>query len=110
MPVVVFLTHPTAVQLSPPSSALEPIQPEALTNAVSESDGLEVEEAVSIDNVDPLDMFLPPPPKAKCSEELQRKIDKFLNLKRVGQSFNAEVRNRMDYRNPDLSLHAVRYQ
>lgn len=41
---------------------------------------------------------------------LQRKIDKFLGLKRIGKSFNAEVRNRKDYRNPDFLLHAVRYQ
>ncbi|XWS18522.1 hypothetical protein CRYUN_Cryun32bG0051000 [Craigia yunnanensis] len=81
-----------------------------MNNAVSESEGIEVEESVSVDNVDPLDKFLPPPPKAKCSEELQRKIDKFLNLKRAGKSFNAEVRNRKDYRNPDFLLHAVRYQ
>ncbi|GAU31648.1 hypothetical protein TSUD_38450 [Trifolium subterraneum] len=60
--------------------------------------------------VDPLDTFLPPPPKVKCSEELQRKINKFLEYKRAGKSFNAEVRNRKDYRNPDFLLHAVRYQ
>lgn len=59
---------------------------------------------------DPLDTFLPPPPKAKCSEELQRKINKFLEYKKAGKSFNAEVRNRKDYRNPDFLLHAVRYQ
>lgn len=41
---------------------------------------------------------------------LQRKIDKFLALKKIGKSFNAEVRNRKDYRNPDFLLHAVRYQ
>ncbi|GMI93494.1 hypothetical protein HRI_003018700 [Hibiscus trionum] len=104
------ITPPSAVQLTPQSSGLEPLQPEAFTNAVTESEGVEVKEAVSVDNVDPLDKFLPPPPKAKCSEELQRKIDKFLNLKRVGKSFNAEVRNRKDYRNPDFLLHAVRYQ
>ncbi|XP_016697132.1 SAP30-binding protein isoform X8 [Gossypium hirsutum] len=103
-------TPPAAVQLTPQSSDLEPLQPETLTNAVNESDGVEVEEAVSVDNFDPLDKFLPPPPKVKCSEELQRKIDKFLNLKRAGKSFNAEVRNRKDYRNPDFLLHAVRYQ
>ncbi|KAE8673305.1 nucleobase-ascorbate transporter 2-like [Hibiscus syriacus] len=96
--------------LTPQSSDLEPLVPEALTNAVTESEGVEVEETVSVDNVYPLDKFLPPPPKAKCSEELQRKIDKFLNLKLVGKSFNAEVRNRKDYRNPDFLLHAVRYQ
>ncbi|KAL4387048.1 hypothetical protein GQ457_09G003090 [Hibiscus cannabinus] len=104
------ITTPTAVQLTPQSSDVEPLQPEALTNAVTESEGVEVKEAVSVDNVDPLDKFLPPPPRDKCSEELQRKIDKFLNLKRVGKSFNAEVRNRKDYRNPDFLLHAVRYQ
>lgn len=41
---------------------------------------------------------------------LQRRIDKFLGLKRIGKSFNAEVRNKKDYRNPDFLLHAVRYQ
>ncbi|KAL1367632.1 hypothetical protein AAHE18_02G065600 [Arachis hypogaea] len=59
---------------------------------------------------DPLNKFLPPPPKAKCSEELQRKINKFLEYKKAGKSFNAEVRNRKNYRNPDFLLHAVRYQ
>lgn len=29
---------------------------------------------------------------------------------RAGKSFNAEVRNRKDYRNPDFLQHAVRYQ
>lgn len=57
-----------------------------------------------------LDQFLPPPPKDKCSEELQRKIDKFLSLKKMGKSFNNEVRNRKEYRNPDFLLHAVSYQ
>lgn len=41
---------------------------------------------------------------------LQRKINKFLEYKKAGKSFNAEVRNRKDYRNPDFLLHAVRYQ
>ncbi|KAF8051929.1 hypothetical protein N665_1642s0004 [Sinapis alba] len=57
-----------------------------------------------------LDQFLPRPPKEKCSEELQRKIDKFLSLKKMGKSFNNEVRNRKEYRNPDFLLHAVSYQ
>lgn len=57
-----------------------------------------------------LDQFLPPRPKEKCSEELQRKIDKFLSLKKMGKSFNNEVRNRKEYRNPDFLLHAVSYQ
>ncbi|XVE88221.1 hypothetical protein DITRI_Ditri19aG0051500 [Diplodiscus trichospermus] len=103
-------TPPAAFQATPQSSDVEPLQPETTNNAVSESEGVEVEESVSVENFDPLDKFLPPPPKAKCSEELQRKIDKFLNLKRTGKSFNAEVRNRKDYRNPDFLLHAVRYQ
>lgn len=41
---------------------------------------------------------------------MQRKINKFLDYKKAGKSFNAEVRNRKDYRNPDFLLHAVRYQ
>nr|VDD43972.1 unnamed protein product [Brassica oleracea] len=73
-----------------------------------------------------LDQFLPPRPKDKCSEELQvsspywcfkclmllnfEKIDKFLSLKKMGKSFNNEVRNRKEYRNPDFLLHAVSYQ
>ncbi|KAF7803299.1 SAP30-binding protein-like isoform X2 [Senna tora] len=76
------------------------------------SDGSEhggaVQEEQKIE--DPLHKFLPPPPKVKCSEELQRKINKFLDYKKAGKSFNAEVRNRKDYRNPDFLLHAVRYQ
>ncbi|XP_022720384.1 uncharacterized protein LOC111278136 isoform X2 [Durio zibethinus] len=104
------LTLPAAVQGTPQSSDIQPLQPETVNNAVSESEGVEVDVYVSVDNVDPLDKFLPLPPKAKCSEELQRKIDKFLNLKRAGKSFNAEVRNRKDYRNPDFLLHAVSYQ
>ncbi|KAM3700542.1 hypothetical protein ACJW31_05G106500 [Castanea mollissima] len=72
----------------------------------------QVEEAVMEEGkeVDPLDKFLPPPPKAKCSEELQRKINKFLDYKKGGKSFNAEVRHRKDYRNPDFLVHAVTYQ
>ncbi|KAK9150585.1 hypothetical protein Syun_008894 [Stephania yunnanensis] len=60
--------------------------------------------------VDPLEKFLPPPPKVRCSEELQDKINKFLAFQRAGKSYNAEVRNRKDYRNPDFLQHAVTYQ
>ncbi|KAK9153059.1 hypothetical protein Sjap_000539 [Stephania japonica] len=60
--------------------------------------------------VDPLGKFLPPPPKARCSEELQDKINKFLSFQRAGKSYNAEVRNRKDYRNPDFLQRAVTYQ
>ena len=41
---------------------------------------------------------------------MQRKLQKFLELKRAGKSFNEEVRKKKDYRNPDFLLHAVRYQ
>ncbi|KAG2591816.1 hypothetical protein PVAP13_5NG506700 [Panicum virgatum] len=59
---------------------------------------------------DPLSRFLPPPVTRKCSAALQQKINRFLAYKRAGKSFNAEVRNRKDYRNPDFLQHAVRYQ
>ncbi|KAG0487679.1 hypothetical protein HPP92_009774 [Vanilla planifolia] len=59
---------------------------------------------------DHLEKFLPPPVAIKCPEELQEKINKFLAYKRVGKNFNADLRDRKDYRNPDFLLHAVRYQ
>ncbi|XP_074278816.1 uncharacterized protein LOC141602427 [Silene latifolia] len=72
----------------------------------------QVGDGVDVDSkdIDPLDKFLPPPPQEKCSDELQEKINKFLAYKRQGKSFNVEVRNRKDYRNPDFLRHAVRYQ
>ncbi|XP_061342735.1 uncharacterized protein LOC133288912 isoform X2 [Gastrolobium bilobum] len=91
----------------------EPLKYDAMNNdAVIRSDDAEVGEAGQDEqkSSDPLETFLPPPPKVKCSEELQRKINKFLEYKKAGKSFNAEVRNRKDYRNPDFLLHAVRYQ
>ncbi|KAI9076898.1 hypothetical protein K1719_041202 [Acacia pycnantha] len=42
--------------------------------------------------------------------EARGRLDKFIEYKKAGISFNAEVRNRMDYRNPYFLLHAVRYQ
>ncbi|XP_062165386.1 uncharacterized protein LOC133871932 isoform X2 [Alnus glutinosa] len=85
---------------------------DTMNYAIQESEGAQFDEAVMEQEkeIDPLDAFLPPPPKDKCSEELQRKINKFLDYKKYGKSFNAEVRNRKDYRNPDFLLHAVRYQ
>ncbi|KAL3520033.1 hypothetical protein ACH5RR_018182 [Cinchona calisaya] len=59
-------------------------------------------------DIDPLTKFLPPPPEAKCSDELQEKISKFLRLKKI-KSYNAEVRNRKEYRNPDFLRHAMIY-
>ncbi|KAJ0081057.1 hypothetical protein Patl1_10492 [Pistacia atlantica] len=101
------------VQRTPQSTEhFEQSQHDPMTYSPTESETVVVQETVEVieEEADPLDKFLPPPPKAKCSEELQRKIDKFLGLKRIGKSFNAEVRNRKDYRNPDFLLHAVRYQ
>ncbi|KAG8385420.1 hypothetical protein BUALT_Bualt03G0043500 [Buddleja alternifolia] len=106
-------TQATTPQTSEPTD-----QPEsdAMNYAVNELESAETEDAamVSVEeqkDTDPLDKFLPPPPKAKCSEELQEKIMKFLALKKTtGRSFNSEVRNRKEYRNPDFLLHAVTYQ
>lgn len=91
----------------------EPLKSDTMNNdAVIKSDDAELGKADQNEQrcIDPLDKFLPPPPKDKCSEELQRKINKFLEYKKAGKSFNAEVRNRKDYRNPDFLLHAVSYQ
>ncbi|WVZ21460.1 hypothetical protein V8G54_008782 [Vigna mungo] len=108
-----------AVQASTPSNHAntpqlsEPLKSDTLNNDdVIKSDDAELGKRDQDDQryVDPLDKFLPPPPKTKWSEDLQRKINKFLEYKKAGKSFNAEVRNRKDYRNPDFLLHAVRYQ
>ncbi|KAL9146212.1 hypothetical protein ABFS82_13G095200 [Erythranthe guttata] len=105
-------------QATPPQSLEQIDQSEldAMNYAQNESGSLETEDAEMVPveeqkDVDPLEKFLSPRPKAKCSEELQEKIIKFLALKKTtGRSFNAEVRNRKEYRNPDFLLHAVTYQ
>ncbi|XP_059669661.1 uncharacterized protein LOC132314905 isoform X1 [Cornus florida] len=104
-------------QATPPQSSeqLNPSQSDPINYAVNESEPAEVDNAdqISIEvpkDVDPLDGFLPSPPKSKCSDELQEKIKKFLAYKRSGKSFNSEVRNRKEYRNPDFLQHAVMYQ
>ncbi|KDP38973.1 hypothetical protein JCGZ_00730 [Jatropha curcas] len=100
-----------SVQATPQSSEhLE--QPDEMNTIADQSEAVENDDTTDVPtkNVDPLDKFLPPPPIDKCPDELQRKICKFFQLKRTGRSFNAEVRNRKDYRNPDFLLHAVRYQ
>lgn len=55
------------------SPSFDQSQSDAMNYVVRESEGAQVEEAVMEEGkeVDPLDKFLPPPPKAKCSEELQ---------------------------------------
>ncbi|XP_024016958.1 uncharacterized protein LOC21389738 isoform X2 [Morus notabilis] len=109
-------TTPGTAQVRTPSNQATPLvsypsQSDKMNSAVHD---LEIGDATEVieeqKDVDPLDKFLPPPPKVKCSEELQRKINKFLDYKKAGKSFNAEVRNRKDYRNPDFLLHAVSYQ
>ncbi|KAG5235077.1 SAP30-binding protein [Salix suchowensis] len=102
-----------SVRATPQSSEhLEPSQPGEINDSTKESEAINAEGSNEIPaaGVDLLDKFLPPPPKEKCPQDLQKKIDKFLSLKKIGRSFNAEVRNRKDYRNPDFLLHAVRYQ
>ncbi|XP_011039419.1 PREDICTED: SAP30-binding protein-like isoform X2 [Populus euphratica] len=111
-PVTAQILSPS-VRATPQSSEhLEPSQPGEINDTTRESEAVNAEVAneVPAEGVDLLDKFLPPPPKEKCPEDLQKKIDKFLALKKIGRSFNAEVRNRKDYRNPDFLLHAVRYQ
>ncbi|KAL8214475.1 hypothetical protein R6Q57_003924 [Mikania cordata] len=101
-------------QSTPPQS-FDQSQSDALLN--HQGNETECPEAVKITTedehkeMDPLDKFLPLPPTTKCSDELQEKITKFLLLKKKsGRSFNSEVRNRKEYRNPDFLLHAVTYQ
>ncbi|KAA0057048.1 SAP30-binding protein-like [Cucumis melo var. makuwa] len=105
------VTISTSNNLSTPQISESP-HSGSMNNGMPESETEKVEETVEEEkkDIDPLDKFLPPPPKEKCSEDLQRKINKFLEYKKAGKSFNAEVRNRKDYRNPDFLLHAVRYQ
>ncbi|CAA7031127.1 unnamed protein product [Microthlaspi erraticum] len=79
-------------------------------NTEGTADGERADDASGESRDSLLDQFLPPRPTEKCSEDLQRKIDKFLSLKKMGKSFNNEVRNRKEYRNPDFLLHAVSYQ
>ncbi|KAI3456137.1 hypothetical protein Pfo_012800 [Paulownia fortunei] len=86
-----------STQATPPQS-LGPIdQPEsdAMNYAVNESESAGTEDAVMV----------------SVEEQKDEKIIKFLALKKTtGRSFNAEVRNRKEYRNPDFLLHAVTYQ
>lgn len=55
------------------SEQLEKSEPDATAWSIMESETVIVEESIEVkeEEVDPLDKFLPPPPKVKCSEELQ---------------------------------------
>lgn len=86
-----------------------------LDHSANNESQVEVGEAVNLSgedgiDSDPVQKFLRLQPEGKCSDLLQEKINKFLALKRQGKSFNVEVRNKKDYRNPDFLRHAVRYQ
>ncbi|XP_057465776.1 uncharacterized protein LOC130755412 [Actinidia eriantha] len=112
----------TAQVLSPSNKTNRQLsqQPDAseshtMQYAVNVSESTGIEEAVTVYmetsmDIDPFDRFFPPPPMARCSDELQERINKFLYLKRLGKSYNAEVRKKKEYRNPDFLLHAVTYQ
>nr|XP_009392424.1 PREDICTED: uncharacterized protein LOC103978373 isoform X1 [Musa acuminata subsp. malaccensis] len=118
-------TPPGTVHILMPNTQLEPLQPSDLSEQPRSENGMpmdvtgsvtevtQVEDAVvsmEVQKDDPLSSFLPPPPSTECPTELQEKINKFLAYKRCGKSFNADLRNRKDYRNPDFLQHAVRYQ
>lgn len=118
-------TPPGTVQILTPTTQSEPPQASDLAeqskseaNMEIDSTGIDPEVAQAevavvvseeVQNDDPLKNFLPPL-MTHCPEELQEKINKFLAYRRAGKSFNADLRNRKDYRNPDFLQHAVRYQ
>ncbi|XP_077228238.1 transcriptional regulator family protein isoform X2 [Tasmannia lanceolata] len=109
-----------SIQATPPQSSEQLEQSKyEINTAINYSSNehatapIDVDITVSVEiekDADPLEKFLPPPPATMCSLELQEKINKFLAYKRAGKSFNADLRNRKDYRNPDFLLHAVSYQ
>lgn len=114
-----FFNLTSGIQPDPPQPSGFPEQSEVQTHIAMEFTRTEVVvaevEVVAVDSVetqkdDPLSNFLPPPLTKKCPEDLQEKINKFLSYKKAGKSFNADLRNRKDYRNPDFLQHAVRYQ
>ncbi|XP_048131906.1 SAP30-binding protein isoform X2 [Rhodamnia argentea] len=105
----VQVVSPNNQDISLLSGHIEPSQSD-LRNA-TEAQPIEGEDSTKVsDGIDPLDKFLSSPPTDECSEELQERVRKFIAYKRAGKSFNAEVRNKKDYRNPDFLLHSVRYQ
>ena len=93
-------TTPGTVQALTPSNPVTPLSSDpsrydTMNYAMHESEGAQVEEAVMEQEkeIDPLDTFLPPPPKAKCSEELQVSFFVFFFCSRVKRSvvFECEV-------------------
>ncbi|XP_072993559.1 uncharacterized protein [Typha latifolia] len=115
--MVHILTPRTQIEPSQTSDVPEQVKSETImavdfTGTKPEVAQAEEAATVSVDmqKDDPLSCFLPPPVTTKCSEELQQKMNRFLAYKKSGKSFNADLRNRKDYRNPDFLQHAVRYQ
>ncbi|KAJ7296290.1 hypothetical protein O6H91_Y132700 [Diphasiastrum complanatum] len=66
--------------------------------------------ALEAKTIDPLLEFLPSAPSITCSEELQIRFTKYLQMKNQGRSFNKDLRCSKGYRNPDFLQRAVRYQ
>ncbi|KAK3264963.1 hypothetical protein CYMTET_26331 [Cymbomonas tetramitiformis] len=48
------------------------------------------------------DVEIPPKPEGECEEVLRLKINRYLELRAMGRSINAELRKLKDYRNPDF--------
>ncbi|KAK8948426.1 hypothetical protein KSP39_PZI005479 [Platanthera zijinensis] len=116
-PVTSQSLTPSSQEPFPPSDSHEQSKSEAniamdIRGTESDLAEVRVSPTVSTDmQIDkPLQSFLPPAVTTKCSEELQEKINKFLTYKKAGKSFNADLRNRKDYRNPNFLQHAVSYQ
>lgn len=112
-------------QLLTPNNQSEPPQPSDMHDQTMSEAGVANDSAIADpeiaqneacdvvtegdQNYDPLTSFLPSRVTAKCSIELQNKINLFLAYKKEGISFNAALRNRKDYRNPDFLQHAVSF-
>ncbi|XP_019055831.1 PREDICTED: SAP30-binding protein isoform X2 [Nelumbo nucifera] len=91
---------PQQPQTSLPPSPLQQVLPPQHAN-LSDGQGMKKGSLAIVDYMQD---------ETTMSPEAEEKINRFLAYKRAGKSFNAEVRNRKDYRNPDFLLHAVRYQ
>ncbi|XP_042434389.1 uncharacterized protein LOC122020499 isoform X2 [Zingiber officinale] len=118
-------TSSVTVPLVMPVTQLDPLQPSDLSEQPMIEHSLPMDVFESVPEVtkletavasmegrkdDLLSSFLPPPPSAQCPKELQERFNRFFAYKRAGKSFNADLRNRKDYRNPDFLQHAVSYQ
>ncbi|GAQ84282.1 hypothetical protein KFL_001830100 [Klebsormidium nitens] len=62
-----------------------------------------------LEDEDDLADFMPPPPEGKCSDELQLKFARWVELLKQGRSFNESMRSSKPYRNPDFLAKVVAY-